>query len=110
MDRRPLLNRASILEHPLDWRLMGLERGIASGVRPEIPANFLRAYRDDVAILRVDGSGANRCLGGRRERSVAKGDPSDGGGGGGSWLLLPEPLVPERLRLLGSNNASRPAG
>jgi hypothetical protein len=106
----PSANRASILEHGLDWRLMGLERGIAGSVRPELPANFLCASREDAAfflqmarvpvdVWETDVSGL-----------WLEGDPGASGGGGGNWLLLPEPLLPERLRLLESHPAGRRVG
>ncbi|HYB23247.1 MAG TPA: hypothetical protein VED41_05585, partial [Solirubrobacteraceae bacterium] len=103
----PSANRSSILEHGLDWRLMGLERGIAGSVRPELPANFLCASREDAAFFlqmaRVPADVWEADVRGL----WLEGDPGASGGGGGNWLLLPEPLSPERLRLLESHPADR---
>ena len=86
-------NRQSILRHGLDWRQMGTTAGIAGSREPELPAVFLCESREetgfftgmsrlpaDVWAVRVDG------------RWVENGP--DG------WMILPEPVPPERLRLV----------
>jgi hypothetical protein len=105
----PSANRASILEHGLDWQLMGPERGIAGSLRPELPVNFLCASRDDVEFfLQMAYVPADVWEADVRGLWL-EGDPGASGGGGGNWLLLPEPLSAERLCLLESHPAGRRA-
>ena len=86
-------NRQSILRHGLDWRQMGTIAGIAGSREPELPAVFLCENRDeigfftemsrlpaDVWAVRVDGLWVES--------------------GPDGWIILPEPVPPERLRLL----------
>ena len=86
-------NRQSILRHGLDWRQMGTTAGIAGSQEPELPAVFLCESRDeigfftemsrlpaDVWAVRVDGLWVET--------------------GPHGWIILPEPVPPERLRLL----------
>jgi hypothetical protein len=84
------VNRESIFEHGLDWRQMGAAAGIAGSATPELPAVFLdndagffvRMARVpvDVWAVRVDGLWIES--------------------GPDGWLLSPEPIGPERLRLV----------
>jgi len=93
-------NRQSILRHGLDWRRMGTAPGIAGSREPELPAVFLCESLEEVGFftqmsrlptdiwaVRVDG------------RWVESGP--DG------WIILPEPVPPERLRLVNSRSLSR---
>jgi hypothetical protein len=86
-------NRPSILRHGLDWRQMGTAPGIAGSQEPELPAVFLCESREeidfftsmsrlpaDVWAVRVDGLWVES--------------------GPDGWIILPEPVPPERLRLL----------
>ena len=86
-------NRPSILRHGLDWRRMGTVPGIAGSREPELPAVFLCQSRDetgfftqmsrlpaDIWAVRVDGLWVES--------------------GPDGWMILPEPVPPERLRLL----------
>jgi len=86
-------NRQSILRHGLDWRQMATVPGIAGSREPELPAVFLCESREDIAFftrmsrlpvdiwaVRVDGLWVES--------------------GPHGWIILPEPVPPERLRLL----------
>jgi len=86
-------NRPSILRHGLDWRQMGAAPGIAGSREPELPAVFLCEVRDetgffiqmsrrpaDIWAVRVDGLWVES--------------------GPHGWLIVPEPVPPERLRLV----------
>ena len=86
-------NRQSILRHGLDWRQMGTVPGIAGSREPELPAVFLCESREeidfftgmsrlpaDIWAVRVDGLWVES--------------------GPDGWIILPEPVPPERLRLL----------
>jgi hypothetical protein len=86
-------NRQSILRHGLDWRQMGTAAGIAGSREPELPAVFLCESREeidfftrmsrlpaDIWAVRVDGLWVEN--------------------GPHGWMILPEPVPPERLRLL----------
>ena len=86
-------NRQSILRHGLDWRQMGATAGIAGSREPELPAVFLCENRDetgfftqmsrlpaDVWAVRVDGLWVET--------------------GPHGWIIVSEPVPPERLRLL----------
>jgi len=86
-------NRQSILRHGLDWRQMGTTAGIAGSREPELPAVFLCENRDetgfftqmsrlpaDVWAVRVDGLWVET--------------------GPHGWIIVSEPVPPERLRLL----------
>jgi hypothetical protein len=93
-------NRESILRHGLDHRRMGSARGIAGSVEPELPGIFLCATREgtrfftdmartpsDIWQVGVDGL-------------WLEGDPNAGGGGDESWMILPEPIGPDRPKLV----------
>ncbi len=86
-------NRPSILRHGLDWRQMGTAPGIAGSREPELPAVFLCESRDEIDFfarmsrlpvdlwaVRVDGLWVES--------------------GPDGWMISPEPVPPERLRLL----------
>jgi len=86
-------NRQSILRHGLDWRQMGTAPGIAGSREPELPVVFLCESHDetgffagmsrlpaDVWAVRVDGLWVES--------------------GPDGWIIVPEPVPPERLRLL----------
>jgi hypothetical protein len=86
-------NRQSILRHGLDWRQMGTAPGIAGSLEPELPAVFLCESRDetgfftrmsrlpaDIWAVRVDGLWVES--------------------GPDGWIILPEPVPPQRLRLV----------
>jgi hypothetical protein len=86
-------NRQSILRHGLDWRQMGTTAGIAGSREPELSAVFLCENRDetgfftqmsrlpaDVWAVRVDGLWVET--------------------GPHGWIIVSEPVPPERLRLL----------
>ena len=88
-------NRQSILRHGLDWHQMGTTAGIAGSREPELPAVFLCESREDTGFftemsrlpadvwaVRVDGLWVET--------------------GPDGWIILPEPVPPERLRLLQS--------
>lgn len=86
-------NRRSILRHGLDWRRMGAAPGVAGSREPELPAVFLCESLDDTGFftqmsrlpadvwaVRVDGLWVET--------------------GPHGWIIVPEPVPPERLRLL----------
>jgi hypothetical protein len=86
-------NRQSILRHGLDWRRMGTAPGIAGSPKPELAAVFLCESREetdffismsrlpaDIWAVRVDGFWVES--------------------GPDGWIILPEPVPPERLRLV----------
>jgi hypothetical protein len=86
-------NRQSILRHGLDWRQMGAAPGIAGSREPELAAVFLCESREEVGFftrmsrlpadvwaVRVDGLWVES--------------------GPDGWIILPEPVPPERLRLV----------
>jgi hypothetical protein len=88
-------NRDSILRHGLDWSLMGDSHGIAGSTEPELPAVFVSESRAeakdffagimartpvDVWAIRADGLWLES--------------------GPDGWLVIPEPVAPERLRLV----------
>jgi hypothetical protein len=86
-------NRQSILRYGLDWRQMGTVPGIAGSPEPELAAVFLCESREeigfftqmsrlpaDVWAVRVDGLWVES--------------------GPDGWLIVPEPVPPERLRLV----------
>ncbi len=86
-------NRRSILRHGLDWRHMGTAPGIAGSQEPELPAVFLCESLDEVGFftqmsrlpadvwaVRVDGLWVES--------------------GPDGWIILPEPVPPERVRLV----------
>jgi hypothetical protein len=86
------LNRQSILRHGLDWRQMGAP-GIAGSREPELPAVFLCESRDDAGFF----TGMSRLpadLWAVRIDGLWVETGPDG------WMILPEPVPPERLRLL----------
>jgi hypothetical protein len=92
----PVGNRASIMEHGLDWRRMGPAPGLASGRHvAEEPANYLARDLDEagwfvslcnhtepVDIWEIEATGLDLVLTG------------DG------WVLSRELISPERLTLL----------
>jgi hypothetical protein len=86
-------NRKSIFRHGLDWRRMTATRGIAGSQEPELPAIFLcesltetsffaemASVPTDVWAVRVDGLWVES--------------------GPDGWLMLAEPVLPDRLRLV----------
>jgi hypothetical protein len=90
-------NRPSILRHGLDWRRMGAAPGIAGSREPELSAVFLCESPDDTGFftqmsrlpaevwaVRVDGLWLET--------------------GPDGWIIVPEPVPPERLRLLPLTN------
>lgn len=86
-------NRQSILRHGLDWEQMGTAPGIAGSREPELPAVFLCESREETGFF----TGMSRlpadiwavAVDGRWVESGPDG-----------WILLPEPVPPERLRLV----------
>jgi hypothetical protein len=91
-------NRDSIGRHGLDWRHMGATAGVAGSPEPEVAGIFLcasdfdaRFFTDmartpsDIWTVRVDGF-------------WLEGDPN--ANGGDNWMLVTEPVAPERLELL----------
>ena len=85
-------NRRSILRHGLDWRHMGTAPGIAGSRSPSCLAVFVREPDEvgfftqmsrlpaDVWAVRVDGLWVES--------------------GPDGWIILPEPVPPERVRLV----------
>jgi hypothetical protein len=94
-------NRASIAAHGLDWRRMGATTGIAGSREHEWHGVFLcadlegalwfasmpRAGPADVWSVRVDGF-------------WLEGAPDANGGGSDDWMIAPQPIGPERVRLV----------
>jgi hypothetical protein len=95
----PSANRDSIQHYGLDWRRMGTAGGIAGSTEPELPGIFVCGRESipfftdmagtpiDIWEVRVDGL-------------WLEGDPAADGGGGDWWMLVPEPIEPDRLRLI----------
>ena len=86
-------NRQSILRHGLDWRQMGTAPGIAGSREPELPAVFLCESREEIGFF----TGMSRLpvdIWAVRVDGLWVESGPDG------WIILPEPVPPERLRLV----------
>jgi hypothetical protein len=86
-------NRQSILRHGLDWRQMGTVPGIAGSREPELPAVFLCESREETGFF-TSMSRLPADLWAVRVDGLWVESGPDG------WIILPEPVPPERLRLL----------
>jgi len=86
-------NRQSILRHGLDWRQMGTMPGMAGSREPELPAVFLCESHEDAGFF----TGMSRLPADLWTVSVDGLWVENGPDG---WIILPEPVPPERLRLL----------
>jgi hypothetical protein len=86
-------NRQSILRHGLDWRQMGTVPGIAGSREPELPVVFLCESRDEAGFF----TGMSRLPADQWTVSVDGLWVENGPDG---WIILPEPVPPERLMLL----------
>jgi len=92
-------NRDSIRRHGLDWRRMTAP-GIAGSPDPELPgiflcsrleyaSGFLRMARVPSHVWAVDVAGL-----------WLEGDPGGDSGGSSAWMILPQAIGPERVRLI----------
>jgi hypothetical protein len=86
-------NRQSILRHGLDWRQMGTTAGIAGSREPELPAVFLCENRDETGFFTQMSRLPADVWAVRVDELWVETGP-DG------WIIVPEPVPPERLRLL----------
>jgi hypothetical protein len=86
-------NRDSIEEHGLDWTRMGTARNIMGKTSPELPAVFLEFHRDacDFYVRMA-----------RFPVDVWEVDTDDlwAECGPDGWSIVPEPIAPERVRLV----------
>jgi hypothetical protein len=86
-------NRQSIQRHGLDWRHMGFAPGIAGSPEPELPAVFLCESLDEIEfftrVSRLPADGWAVRVDGLWVESGPDG-----------WIILPEPVPSERLRLV----------
>ena len=95
-------NRESIRQHGLDWRLMEAAPGVAGSTRFELPAVFLDESSDgaeffvDMARFPVDVWAVE-----------ATGLWGENGPDG--WVIVPEPIPTERLRLADQDRVGRRA-
>jgi hypothetical protein len=95
----PTVNRASIEEHGLDWRRFR-GAGIAGSRSAEAEGVFLCAAREDIGFfagMREDPCDAWAV---RVDGLWLEGDPGADGGGSDHWVIVPEAIGPERLRLV----------
>jgi hypothetical protein len=96
------VNRESIHQHGLDWRLMGAASGVAGSTRFELPAVFLdesfhgAEWFVDMARFPVD------------IWAVESGGLW-GENGPDGWVIVPEPISPDRVRLAGQDRVGRRA-
>jgi hypothetical protein len=100
------VNRTSIRQHGLDWRRMGAACGIAGSTRPELPAVFVCADREDVSFfLRMARSSSDVwCV-------DVEGLWLESGPNG--WWIISQPVPRDRLRLVGQDipvSAAEPFG
>src|SRR5580704_14093593 len=86
-------NRPSILRHGLDWRQMGTTAGVAGSREPELPAVFLCESREETGFF-TSMSRLPADLWAVRVDGLWVESGPDG------WIIVPEPVPPERLRLL----------
>jgi len=86
-------NRQSILRHGLDWHQMGTVPGIAGSREPELAAVFLCESREEAGFF----TGMSRLP---ADLWTVSGDGLWVENGPDGWIILPEPVPPERLRLL----------
>jgi len=86
-------NRQSILRHGLDWRQMGTAPGIAGSREPELPAVFLCESREEIGFFTRMSSLPADIWAVRVDGLWVESGP-DG------WIIVPEPVLPERLRLM----------
>jgi hypothetical protein len=93
-------NRESIEEHGLDWRRMGDVTGIAGSIQPELPAIFLCDTRDEVTFFTDMSREPTDVWAVRVDGFWLEGDPGASGGGDSSWMIVSEPITPERLELV----------
>lgn len=93
-------NRESIRQHGLDWRRMGVAGGIAGSVQPELPGIFLCASRAEAHFFTAMAREPSDIWEVSVDGLWLEGDPGASGGGDEIWMIPPEPVGPERLRLL----------
>jgi hypothetical protein len=86
-------NRQSITQHGLDWQRMEEVPGIAGSRQPELPAVFLCESAGEVQFF-TDMSRLATDVWAVRVDGLWLENGPDG------WVILPEPVPPERLRLV----------
>lgn len=95
-------NRGSIRQHGLDWGFMGSASGVAGSTRYELPAVFLDESFEgaewfvDMARFSVDVWAVDTV-------------GLWGENGPDGWVIVPEPISPERLRLADQDRVGRRA-
>lgn len=89
--------RESIRRHGLDWRRMGESPGIAGSREPELPGIFLCASLDEARFFTDMARRPSDVWAVRVDGLWLEGDP--GANGGDNWMIVPEPVGPERLWL-----------
>jgi hypothetical protein len=90
-----VLNRASILEHGLDWTYMGAAPGIAGSDRPEAEGVFLAEEWDVDWFVRMNNTGGPVDV-----WSVVDVEEDLLVGNGSGYFFLPDRIAPARLGLL----------
>ena len=100
-------NRDSISRHGLDWRRMSTANGIAGSHKPELPAIFLCESREDVGFFTDMSQASTDVWAVRVDGLWLEGDPGADGGGGSNWMIVTEPIGPDRLKLVDTDVVSR---
>lgn len=93
-------NRDSIRRHGLDWRRIGAAFGTAGSPEPELPGTFLCATREDARFFTDMAREPSDIWQVRVDGLWLEGDPGASGGGDDIWMILPEPVGPDRLELI----------
>jgi hypothetical protein len=94
-------NRESIRRHGLDWRHI-TGPGIAGSETAEWQGVFLCASLEDAEFFAQMGTrrGPVDVWSVRLDGEWLEGAPDANGGGGDSWMICPQPIGRERLRLV----------
>lgn len=93
-------NRDSIRRHGLDWRQIGAAFCTAGSPEPELPGTFLCATREDARFFTDMAREPSDIWQVRVDGLWLEGDPGASGGGDDIWMILPEPVGPDRLELI----------
>jgi hypothetical protein len=93
-------NRDSIRRNGLDWQRMDAAFGIAGSQEPELPGIFLCATREDARFFTDMARAPSDIWQVRVDGLWLEGDPGASGGGDDIWMILPEPVGPDRLKLI----------